>query len=74
MEKVSDKFTEELDIEKLLHKVRVSYGVIKNLIGPNQRKLIKFHKEQVIHLTEHSDSSIHSSSEEASLDEKLGFE
>ena len=44
MEKVSDKFTNELDIMNLLAKIRQSHEIIDNMLSSKKRELLKFSK------------------------------
>jgi len=71
MDKVSDKFTNELDIMNLLAKIRQSHEIIDKLLSSKKRELLKFSKDRVVNLTERSDTDSENSSSSSSDDNLL---
>jgi hypothetical protein len=54
LEKVVDKFTDELEITKILEKVRESYDLFSGLKNKKQKMLSKYGKTRTIDLEESS--------------------
>lgn len=63
-QRAGEKFMEELDIEKLLLKLRDSYDISKSMVKKNDRKLLQFDKRRVIDPDKEVESSTNSSGEE----------
>lgn len=57
MNRASDKFADELDIAKLLFKLRDSYDFTKNMVNREFRGLMTFNKGRIIDPDESSDET-----------------
>lgn len=53
----SDKFSNELDIEKLLMKLRDSYDLTKNMVKKDYRELLAYQRGRVIDPSESDEES-----------------
>ena len=65
MEKCEDKLSDELEITNLLYKINSSYAVLRNLMRPRLRRMLKYNASAVVDIEDdESTSSVCTSSQE----------
>ena len=70
LSQTESKFNNELELNKILKKVRDSYDMTKNMVSKPTRKMLNYNKRRVIDLDEKSSSSSTSSDNVSSTSEE----